>query len=299
MKVESLAGRWADDEIAWTPAGPDGEAAEQAPAGIEYSICTGATLAQDRLEPILRARAAELGADVRMSTELRSFNQDADGVTALLHRDGREYTLRADYMIAADGHSSPIRQALGIGQDGRGLLHTVRSVLFRAPLEQYLQSGISQFEIEQPDFAGMLTTYRDGRWLLMFPDEQDQDGPGLVTLIEKAIGRTDLPVEIITTGRWELSALIADRFTSGRVFLAGDAAHTLPRARRLWCQYRHRGCPQPCLENRLRGFGSIEIRTCWIPMMPNAGRSPGFGTDKFSQDRTTAGSRRNRTWKCL
>jgi 2-polyprenyl-6-methoxyphenol hydroxylase-like FAD-dependent oxidoreductase len=35
----------------------------------------------------------------------------------------------------------------------------------------------------------------------------------------------------VTTGRWEVSALIADKFSSGRVFLAGDAAHTLPAAR--------------------------------------------------------------------
>ena len=43
--------------------------------------------------------------------------------------------------------------------------------------------------------------------------------------------RTDLPLALLTTGRWELTALIADRFREGRVFLAGDAAHTLPPTR--------------------------------------------------------------------
>ncbi len=38
----------------------------------------------------------------------------------------------------------------------------------------------------------------------------------------------DLDIELLTTGRWELAALIADRFSAGRVFLAGDAAHQLP-----------------------------------------------------------------------
>jgi 2-polyprenyl-6-methoxyphenol hydroxylase-like FAD-dependent oxidoreductase len=42
------------------------------------------------------------------------------------------------------------------------------------------------------------------------------------------MGRDDVPFEVITTGRWELSAAIANTFSSGRVFLAGDAAHTLP-----------------------------------------------------------------------
>jgi 2-polyprenyl-6-methoxyphenol hydroxylase-like FAD-dependent oxidoreductase len=232
LKVESLAGRWAAEEVAWTPDTARGKPDEKASAPVEYSICTGAALAQDHLEPILREKAIALGADLRASTTLTSFKQDTDGVTASLRaHDGSEYRLRADYMIAADGHSSPIREALGIGRSGRGELRTVRSVLFRAPLDQYLASGVSQFEIEQPDFTAMLTTYRDGRWLLMFSDDEDRDEVSLRAFIHRAIGRNDLKVEIITTGRWELSALIADRFSAGRVFLAGDAAHTLPPAR--------------------------------------------------------------------
>lgn len=50
-------------------------------------------------------------------------------------------------------------------------------------------------------------------------------------MVTKAIGRSDLEIEIVTTGRWDVSALIADRFAAGRVFLAGDAAHTLPPSR--------------------------------------------------------------------
>ncbi len=226
LKVESLAGKWATEDLAWTPGKPAAE------PKVEYSVCTGAALAQDRLEPILRAKAIELGADVRLSTALISFEEDANGVVALLRqREGGEYTLRADYVIAADGHASPIREALGIGRSGRGHLRTVRSVLFRAPLEQYLESGVSQFEIEQPDFTAMLTTYRDGRWLLMFSDDEERDEPALKEMVHKATGRPDLEIEIITAGRWELSALIADRFAYGRVFLAGDSAHTLPPAR--------------------------------------------------------------------
>lgn len=232
VKVESLAGQWLE-EVAWTPGkpgtGPDG----RPPAQVDYSICTGAAIAQDRLEPIIRAKAIALGADVRLSTTMTSFEQDAGGVTALLRqRDGGEYRLRADYMIAADGDQSPIREALGIGRAGRGHIRTVRSVIFRASLDQYLASGISQFEIDQPGFKAMLgSRLGSGRWLLMVSDDQDRDASGLRAMIHKAIGRTDPDIDIITTGRWELSALIADSFASGRVFLAGDAAHTLPPAR--------------------------------------------------------------------
>ena len=163
---------------------------------------------------------------------MMGFEQDSGGVTASLReRDGSEYALRADYMIAADGHSSPIRKALGIGRDGRGFMRVVRSIMFRAPLDEYLESGISQFEFDQPGLEGMLTTYRDGRWVLMVADDEERDEAAQRDLVIRAIGRSDLEVEIITSGRWVLSALIADSFSSGRVFLAGDAAHTLPPAR--------------------------------------------------------------------
>jgi 2-polyprenyl-6-methoxyphenol hydroxylase-like FAD-dependent oxidoreductase len=229
--VESLAGKWSA-ETEWGPDKTQIAQSGRPQPRIEYSPCTGAAIAQDQLEAIIRAKAIELGADVRMKTLLTSFQQDANGVTAHLRRgDGGEYSLRADYMIAADGHASPIREALGISRSGHGFMQTVRSVLFRAPLDEYLASGVSQFELNQPGLKGMLTTYRDGRWLLIFSDDQERDADTLRAMVIRAIGRPDIEIEILTTGRWALSALIADTFSSGRVFIAGDAAHTLPPAR--------------------------------------------------------------------
>jgi hypothetical protein len=104
----------------------------------------------------------------------------------------------------------------------------VRSVIFRASLDEYRTTGFSQFSIDQPGLAAFLTTYTDGRWLLIFSDDDERDERGLRETIFQAIGRRDLDVEILATGRWDVSALIADRFSSARVLLAGDAAHTLP-----------------------------------------------------------------------
>lgn len=230
VQVESLAGTWFKEEVTWTPGQSDIPA--NAARMHELSPCTGAAIPQDQLEPIIRARAVELGSDIRLATEMISFEYNDDEVIAhVCQHDRGKYSIRANYIVAADGNASPIREALGIGRDGRGHLQTMRSVLFRAPLEEYLESGASQFEIRQPDFAGMLTTYRDGRWLLMSSDDIERDEPTLKAMINRAIGRSDLNIEIITTGRWELSALIAERYRVGRIFLAGDAAHTLPPAR--------------------------------------------------------------------
>ena len=89
---------------------------------------------QDALEPILRARAAELGARLRYRAECTSLEQDADGVTAVIRDlpDGTESFVRAKYVIAADGNRSPVRERLGIGMDGHGLLSHSITIYFRA-----------------------------------------------------------------------------------------------------------------------------------------------------------------------
>lgn len=221
-RVESLTGTWIE-EYPWSPGGDGSYGADQSPV---HAIA----ITQDRLEPLLRDRARELGAELRLGTELLGLTQDDEGVTAILRRreDGREYRLRAQYVVAADGADSAVRTDLGIERHGVGPLSVQRSILFRAPLEEYLQHGVVQFEIEQPDFRAFLTTYSDGRWVLMLSDDVERDAGQQIEVVQRALGRTDIPIELITTGRWNLAALIADHFSDGRIFLAGDAAHQLP-----------------------------------------------------------------------
>lgn len=224
VRASSLTGDWYG-ESDWTP-GQGGARTTQA------SPCTGAAIAQDRLEPILRAAAVTRGADLRLGTEMLGFGQDGAGVTVdVRERDsGVAYRIRADYMIAADGVDSPTRAALGIGRDGVGYLRTQRSILFRCPqAEAILARGVQQFVIEQPDFQGFMTSYGDGRWVLIFDEAQDA-GADLVGLVKQAIG-ADYPVEILATGRWEMAGRIAERYSEGRIYLGGDAAHQLPPTR--------------------------------------------------------------------
>lgn len=224
-RVESLTGKIIE-ELPWTPGKPDERDGTLSPT-------TGAAIAQDRLEPILREAAHERGADLRLGVEMLSFSQDADGVTTRVRvRDTEEeYEIRADYMIAADGADSAIREQLGIGRKGVGALRTLRSVLFRCPeADAWLDRGIRQFEIEQFGFKAFVSTYSDGRWFVMFDDDRERTEEELETAVRKALGR-DLPFEIITTGRWELAGRIAERYSAGRIFLVGDAAHQLPPTR--------------------------------------------------------------------
>lgn len=221
-RVESLTGNWME-EYPWTPGGEGAYGADQSPVHAM-------AITQDRLEPLLRDRARDLGAELRLGTELLGLTEEGDGVTATVRRreDDHEYCLRARYVVAADGAESAVRTALGIERHGVGPLSVQRSILFRAPLEEYLRHGVVQFEIEQPDLRAFLVTYSDGRWVLMLPDDAERDTQQQIEVVQRAIGRVDVPIELITTGRWSLAAMIADRFSRGRIFLAGDAAHQLP-----------------------------------------------------------------------
>lgn len=225
VKAESLIGRW-HEEILWTP-GEEGSYGEKA------SPCSGSSIAQDKLEPILRRAALKLGADLRLGTELLSFEQTAKGVTAhVRHRDTDErHSILANYMIAADGADSPIRERLGIERRGVGYLRTLRSVLFRCPeADQLLDRGVQQFQIEREEFSAFLTSYGDGRWVLMFSDDRDRSNAELDAAVQLALGQ-DMAFERLATGRWEMAGRIAERYSHGRIFLAGDAAHQLPPTR--------------------------------------------------------------------
>ena len=229
IKVESMTGKWEEEPMPWKPP-KFNEAMVEGPP-ILHSPFKGAALAQDRLEPIIRAKALKLGADIRLGAKMTSFKQNDDWVTVSVNcEDGEQYEIQASYMIAADGHRSRVRETLGVTTSGRGHLNTVRSVLFRASLEHY-KKGYQQFVIRQPDLEAFLTTYGDDRWVLMFTDDIERPEEEQGNAIRKAVGLEDLDFEIITQGRWELAARIADNFQVGRVFLAGDAAHTLPPTR--------------------------------------------------------------------
>ncbi|ARF57789.1 FAD-dependent monooxygenase [Streptomyces gilvosporeus] len=218
------------------------------PAGAEASpAALRGTCPQNRLDSVLLPAACERGATVLHGARLVSFAQDDDGVTAFLDvREGPDgpdghtvrQTVRADYLVAADGARSGVRSALGIGTSGPGPLggHNV-SILFRADLGPYTHGrSFVACNITAPEAPGMLVTV-DGEkeWIFHTPYDPDAgQAPEDFTpdrcrsLIRAAIGAPGLDAEVLSTLPWRPRGLLADRFHDGRVFLIGDAAHTIP-----------------------------------------------------------------------
>ncbi|MDC0772585.1 FAD-dependent monooxygenase [Streptomyces sp. HD] len=211
------------------------------------SPTTPLTIDQNVVEPVLRSHAERRGTRIRFRTRLNSFAQDGAGVTATL-RDlgtGTEHTVRADYLVAADGHRSPVRQALGIATRGAGGSVHYANIAFEADLSEPLHGRRLALAYLAEPVPGTMLTRLDGplRWVLMVPYRPEAgEGPEDFTaerrtaLIRKATGVPDLRPRLLRADHggpvpvWELASWTADRYRSGRVLLAGDAAHVMPPA---------------------------------------------------------------------
>jgi 2-polyprenyl-6-methoxyphenol hydroxylase-like FAD-dependent oxidoreductase len=232
MAVETLAGK----ELAWYIANLN-------EAVRDVSPCTRVFITQSLLEPLLQQRAAELGAGLRFGTEMTSFQQDAEGVTATIrNRDtGATQSVRARYMVAADGSRSSIRQQLGIRMVGRGVFSNSVTIYFRAPVAPLMRGrNLSVimvvnptlrgfFRIEKPYESGFLAVHTTGD--PTNPETNVSSGltnERCLEYVHAALGTDEVPVTIENVMHWQSTADIAERFQEGRIFLAGDAAHVMP-----------------------------------------------------------------------
>ena len=230
LQAPSLTGE--EQEWLFKEIDPGGALARFSPSG--WCLCS-----QNDLEPVLVECARELGGDLRFSHELISFEQDRSAVTAVVknRETGEHLTVAADYLVAADGPRSPVRESLGIGQTGHGeLFHNV-SITFRS-------TGLAEIVGDRRFIACYLTgPTADGallpvdnreKWVFHAPWHPEQ-GEALeeftdercVKHIRAAVGSSELDVEITGKAPWHAAERVAERYGVGRVLLAGDSVHEM------------------------------------------------------------------------
>ncbi|MER7111312.1 FAD-dependent oxidoreductase [Streptomyces sp. NPDC000229] len=184
---------------------------------------------QYEVERLLERRAVAAGVDFRYGTELRTLRQDADSVTAeVTDTEGKDATLRARHLVGADGHRSAVRRELGLPFPGRSVIRSIVLVdvrLSEEPEEPVIANGTGE------TFA-FIAPFGDGWYRVMGWNRHRQlpssEPVGLDEVRE--IARLALGSDFgMHDARW-LSRFHSDErqvpaYRTGRVFLAGDAAH--------------------------------------------------------------------------
>jgi pentachlorophenol monooxygenase len=200
-------------------------------------------------EAILRDELAMHGVRVERGLRLSGFTQDDDGVTATLVGDAGEQTVRAGYLVGADGAHSAVRKALGLTFEG-------------AAFEEQYMLGDVEVDWSMPRGYGVRSMHQtDGktddllvciplpgrgryRMSMLVPDDlaggettgvaHGFEGAHKPELhhVQAVLDRLSPEPTTARNLRWSsvfrISHRIVDAYGKGRVFVAGDAAHIHP-----------------------------------------------------------------------
>jgi 2-polyprenyl-6-methoxyphenol hydroxylase-like FAD-dependent oxidoreductase len=192
------------------------------------------------LEPILLEHTAALpGVTLLNRTQIESFTQDDDGVTAIAKDldTGATRSIRCQYLVGCDGGSSGVRKQIGAKLEGTPVIQRVQSTYIRAPQLAAMIPGKrawSYYAVNPRRCGTMFAIDGHSTWLVhnhLNADEPEFDSVDRDQSIREILGvGPDFAWEVISKEDWVGRRLVANRFRDRRVFLAGDAAH-------LWVPY--------------------------------------------------------------
>lgn len=199
----------------------------------EFSPERGRPCPQTWFDPILQQHARSFPqVMLRYNVRLETFTQDTEGVTATLRdRDGRAETVRARYLVGCDGFDSTVRNLLGIAIRGEPHIDWSMTIYLRIP-ELPSRHGLNyRYVFVGPEGTWSFLTLVNGKdlWRLQIVDidEARLQSVDIPTLVRRCMGR-DARYAVEHKDLWVRKRTVADRFSDGRVLLAGDAAHAHP-----------------------------------------------------------------------
>jgi len=194
---------------------------------------SGQQIAQPLVEEVLREAVSDLeSCHLCLGWSLHTLEQHDDGVQAtIVNERGEQRQIGASYVLGCDGARSVVRGAMGAHYEGTSDLRPNLGLLFRAPglAERQPHGPAVHYWVLNPACPGVLgrMDLEDLWWAIAngVPAETGQADPH--ALIYGLVG-TKIDAEVLGTDPWTARMLLADRYRSGRVFLAGDAAHLNP-----------------------------------------------------------------------
>ena len=185
-------------------------------------------VSQVMIEPVLQASIVDHPlVEARWGVAFEDFVQDESGVTCTLRNaeTGATEEVRCAYLAGCDGGSSIMREALGIGLEGKSRVTQRYMIHFKSDSRGLMQAFGVAWHYQTP--LGTLIAQDDkDTWTLQTRPPAGVD-PAAVDpgpLLNKWVGRA-FTRNILVANPWTPHLLLADRYQSGRVFLAGDAAH--------------------------------------------------------------------------
>jgi 2-polyprenyl-6-methoxyphenol hydroxylase-like FAD-dependent oxidoreductase len=186
-------------------------------------------------DPLLAKAVQDRGmTQIMYGTSWLTGTQDADGVTSTLAvgPDGQDIAVRSKYLVGCDGAGSAIRRGVGIGFDGKQLDYSVSAMIEVEHLEQYHPLGRAErymFIGTEGTWANLTAVDARTLWRLTLVGSEERLAPERLdfdAIMRRAMGNDRGDWKVRRVMPWRRSQFTADRFTEGRILLAGDAAHT-------------------------------------------------------------------------
>ena len=192
---------------------------------------------QDMFDPILRRFAERFRLRRRCATTASSFRLPKRRMACAREvRDtatGKTETIDADYMVGTDGGASTVREQLGIGMSGTPALTYTTNVMFRCRNfpELHDKGKGYRFIFIGPEGVWLTIVAVNGgdRFRMSIvgtPQKINHTEDDIRAALKRAMGR-DFDYEILSVMRWVRRELVADRYGTDRIFIAGDAAHLM------------------------------------------------------------------------
>ena len=190
-------------------------------------------------EAVLRTRMAALpSVHARFGWSADKVEQDQHSARVSIteaNGSGRQ-VLEADYLVGCDGGHSLVREQAGIARSGADFEQKMVLMVFRS---KELQEGLKRFPLKST--YNIMHPDLNGYWLFFgrvdmvdgfffhapVPNESTAESHDFLGLLHRAAGfKFDATFEHV--GFWDMRVAVADDYRAGRVFIAGDAAHSHP-----------------------------------------------------------------------